>query len=193
MSAANQLPYLMTVAEFLDWPTPDGSDRWELVDGVPVAMAPASDRHGLMQAEAARILGHHLAEYPHCRLVIAPGVQPRAGLDNYNVRIPDLAVTSEPVSTADRLLHTPLLIVEILSPSDWRRTWANVALYTTISSVREILVLHTAENRAVLLRREAAGTWPNNPTALALGVSVRLDSISFIATVAAFYRTAGVA
>ena len=73
------------------------------------------------------------------------------------------------------------------------RHWANVALYTTISSVREILVLHTAENRAVLLRREAAGTWPNNPTALALGVSVRLDSISFIATVAAFYRTAGVA
>jgi Uma2 family endonuclease len=39
MSAGNQLP-VMTVAEFLDWPTPDGSDRWELVDGVPVAMAP---------------------------------------------------------------------------------------------------------------------------------------------------------
>ena len=193
MSTANQLPRLMTAAAFLKWDTPDGSDRWELVDGMPEAIAPASPRHGLMKTEAARILGHHLAEYPHCRLVTAPGVQPRAGLDNYNVRFPDLAVTSEPVSTADRLLYTPLLIVEILSPSDWRRTWANVALYTTISSVREILVLHTAENRAVLLRREAAGTWPNNPTALALGVSVRLDSISFIATVAAFYRTAGVA
>jgi hypothetical protein len=33
MNAANQLPYLMTVAEFLDRQTPDGSDRWELVDG----------------------------------------------------------------------------------------------------------------------------------------------------------------
>jgi Uma2 family endonuclease len=193
MSSANQLPHLMTVAAFLEWETPDGSDRWELVDGMPEAIAPASPRHGLMQAEAARILGHHLAEYPHCRLVTAPSVRPRAGLDNYNVRIPDLAVTSEPVSKADRLLHTPWLIVEILSPSDWRRTWANVALYTTIPSVREILVLHTAENRAVLLRREADGTWPNNPTALAPGVSVRLDSISFIATVTAFYRTAGVA
>jgi hypothetical protein len=32
MSAASQLPYLMTVAEFLDWETPDGSDRWELID-----------------------------------------------------------------------------------------------------------------------------------------------------------------
>ena len=36
MSAANQRPYLMTVAEFLDWPPPDGSDRWELVDGEAV-------------------------------------------------------------------------------------------------------------------------------------------------------------
>jgi Uma2 family endonuclease len=193
MSSASQLPHLMTVAAFLEWETPDGSDRWELVDGIPEAIAPASPRHSLMQAEAARILGHHLAEHPHCRLVTAPSVRPRAGLDNYNVRIPDLAVTSEPVSKVDRLLHTPLLVVEILSPSDWRRTWANVALYTTISSVREILVLHTAETRAVLLKREPDGTWPNKPMALAPGVSVRLDSISFIATVAAFYRTAGVA
>ena len=63
MSAANQLPHLMTVAEFLDWPTPDGSDRWELVDGVPVAMAPASDRHGTIHAEAVRLIGNHLAEH----------------------------------------------------------------------------------------------------------------------------------
>jgi Uma2 family endonuclease len=100
MSSANQQPHLMTVSAFLEWETPDGSDRWELVDGMPEAIAPATPRHGLMQAEAARILGHHLAGYPHCRLVTTPGVQPRAGLDNYNVRIPDLAVTHEPISMA---------------------------------------------------------------------------------------------
>ena len=134
MSAANQLPHLMTVAAFLDWESPDGSDCWELVDGMPEAIAPAPPRHGLMRVDVARILGNHLAESPHCRLVIAPGVQPRAGQDNYNVRVPDLAVTSQPVSPADRLLHAPLLIVEILSPSDWRRTWSNVSLYTTIAA-----------------------------------------------------------
>ena len=193
MSAANQLPHLMTVAAFLDWESPDGSDCWELVDGMPEAIAPAPPRHGLMRADVARILGNHLAEHPHCRLVIAPGVQPRAGQDNYNVRIPDLAVTSEPVSPADRLLHAPLLIVEILSPSDWRRTWSNVSLYTTIASVREILVLHTAKVRAVLLRREADGTWPAHPVALPLGDDVTLESIGFDAPLAAFYRTAGAA
>ena len=41
MSAANQLPHLMTVAAFLDWETPDGSDCWELVDGMPEAIASA--------------------------------------------------------------------------------------------------------------------------------------------------------
>lgn len=114
-------------------------------------------------------------------------------LDNYNVRIPDLAVTSEPVSPADRLLHAPLLIVEILSPSDWRRTWSNVSLYTTIANVREILVLHTAKVRAVLLRREADGSWPARPVALPLGDDVTLESIGFNAPLAAFYRTAGAA
>ena len=60
MSAASQLPHLMTVAVFLDWSTPDGSDRWELIDGIPRAMAPASDQHGAIQAQAARLLGNHL-------------------------------------------------------------------------------------------------------------------------------------
>jgi hypothetical protein len=38
MSPAS-LPSVMTVDEFFDWPTPDGSHRWELVDGIAVAMA----------------------------------------------------------------------------------------------------------------------------------------------------------
>jgi Uma2 family endonuclease len=188
---SDALPHLMTVAAFLGWETPDGSDRWELIDGMPEAMAPSTPRHGLIHAEAARILGNHLAQQPHCRVVTGHGVQPRAGRDNYNVRVPDLAVTTEPVSPSDRLLRAPLLIVEILSPADWRRTWANVSLCTTISSVREILVLHTAEVRAVLLRRKADGMWPDNPTALAPGVSVMLESIDFTAPLAAFYPIAG--
>src|SRR3954452_3335403 len=70
MSAAN-LPHLMTVAEFLAWETPDRSDRWELIDGVPEAMAPASDRHGRIHAEVARLIGNHLAEHrPECNVIV---------------------------------------------------------------------------------------------------------------------------
>jgi hypothetical protein len=56
--------------------------------------------------------------------------------------------------------------------------------------VREIRVLHTADIRAILLRRKPDGTWPDNTTALAPGVSVTLESIDFTAPLAAFYPTA---
>ena len=62
MSAANQLPAAMTAAEFLDW-NPQDSDRWELVDGTPQAMAPASPRHGAIQNETGRLIGERGVEF----------------------------------------------------------------------------------------------------------------------------------
>jgi Uma2 family endonuclease len=186
MSAANQLPFLMTAAVFLDWDTPDSSDRWELVDGIPRAMAPPSVRHGLIHGETGRLIGNHLAEqHPECRISIGAGLRP----NDYNVRIPDITVSCGPL-VDDRLLAEPIVVIEILSPSNANDTWGNVALYTTIPSVREILVLHTADVRADLLRREEDGTWPDNPLSLTLGDSVTLESIDFTTPIAAFYRTA---
>jgi len=189
MSAANQLPAAMTAAEFLDW-NPQDSDRWELVDGTPQAMAPASPRHGAIQNETGRLIANHLAEArPACRVIIEPGVQPRVRA-NLNVRVPDLAVTCAEWDPDERLLHKPLLVVEILSPSNRADTWANVWSYVTIPSVLEILVLHTADIRADLLRRQEDGAWPDNPVTLTAGDAVTLPSIDFTAPLTAFYRTA---
>jgi Uma2 family endonuclease len=179
----------MTVAEFLGWNPQDG-DRWELIDGTPQAMAPASPRHGAIQNEAGRLIGNHLAESrPACRVITEPGIQPKVRA-NLNVRVPDLAVTSAEWDPDERLLQTPSVVVEILSPSNKADTWANVWSYVTIPSVVDILVLHTAQVRADLLRREADGTWPDNPVSLKLGDAVTLESIDFTAPLAAFYRTA---
>jgi Uma2 family endonuclease len=189
MSAANQLPATMTAAEFLDW-NPQDSDRWELIDGTPQAMTPASPRHGAIHSEAVRLIGNHLAESrPACRVITEPGIQPKVRA-NLNVRVPDLAVTCADWYPDERLLHEPLVVIEILSPSNKADTWANVWSYVTIPSVVEILVLHTAEVRADLLRREADGTWPDNPVPLAQGDALTLASLGFTAPLAAFYRTA---
>jgi Uma2 family endonuclease len=185
MSAANR-PYLMTVAEFLAWDAPDASDRWELIDGEPVAMAPARPRHGMIAAETGRVLGNHLAAHPRCRVVTDAGVKP----DDYNFRIPDLAITCERLGLDALLLAEPILIIEILSPSNARDTRAAVVGYMTIPSVREILVLHSDEVGAELLRREMAGTWAR--ATLAAGDAVSLMSIGFEAPLADFYRTARV-
>ncbi len=190
MSAANQLPAAMTVAEFLAWDPPDFSDRWELIDGTPRAMSPAAPTHGFIQAEAARLIGNHLAERrPQCRVATEPGLQPKVR-GKTNVRVPDLAVTCASLEPGDRLLREPLVVVEILSPSNKAETWQNVWSYVTIPSVREILVVYTAEVRIDLLRREPDGAWPDDPLTLMPGDTVMLESIDFTAPIAAFYRTA---
>jgi hypothetical protein len=74
-------------------------------------------------------------------------------------------------------------VVEILSPSNKPETWANVWSYVTIPSVLEILVLHTADIRADLLRREQDGSWPDNPLSLAPGDAMTLESIDFSAPI----------
>ena len=53
----------------------------------------------------------------------------------------------------------------------------------------EILILQIAETRADLLRRQADGTWPDNPVMVTAG-DLTLDSIELTAPLAAFYRTA---
>jgi Uma2 family endonuclease len=181
VSAANQLPYLMPAAEFLAWKAPDGSDRWELIDGQPTAMAPSRPRHGAISARTARLLDTHLVDHPRCQVIIEAGVKP----DGYNVRIPDLAVTCEAIGPDDLLLREPVVLIEILSPSNVRDTWAAVVRCMTIASVREILVLHSSEIKAELLRRSPEGPWPR--VTLLPGGTVTLESIDFSAPLADFY------
>ncbi len=152
MSTALKIPVRMTVAEFLAWDAP-GPQLWQLVDGEPQAMAPASVTHGAIQAELGRLIANHLEERGlPCRVVTTPGVIPRVQAE-INFRIPDVAVTCASYASEDAALTTPVLVVEILSPNNQAETWANVWTYTSIPSVREILVLRTAIIGADLLRR----------------------------------------
>jgi Uma2 family endonuclease len=189
MTAMNALrkpaPSRMTVAEFIAWSS-DGSDAaFELVDGEPRAMAPASVTHGLIQANFARILGNHLAG-TRCHVVVAPGVIPRVRA-GFNFRIPDLAVNCAADKAAQNALPDPILIVEILSPGNEAETRENVWAYTTIPSVREILLVRSTEIAAELLPRQGDETWPEQPQMLASSDEIGLASVDFRGPLAAFY------
>ena len=187
MIAAAKIPMHMSVAEFLEWDPGDGA-LWQLVDGVPEAMAPAKRTHGAIQNELGRLIGNHLAERQSlCSVVTAPGIIPRVRA-NHNFRIPDLAVTCSPYVTEESAVSDPVLVVEILSPSNQAETWANVWAYTTIPSVAEILVLHGIEKKAQLLRRLPDGSWPTEPQQIVNG-ALALDSIGFETELDAVYRT----
>ncbi len=187
MSLARQPPTVMDVAEFLAWDAP-GPDRWQLVDGEPVAMAPTSRTHGTLQLELGGLIGNHLvASGAPCTVIAAPGIIPRVRA-NENFRIPDLAVTCTPYETEEYDVSDPVLIVEVLSPSNRAETWQNVWSFATIPSLKEILLLSSTAIRADLLRRGGDGSWPAGATVIEDG-DVILDSIGFAVSLAAIYRT----
>jgi Uma2 family endonuclease len=187
MSALPKIPIRMTVAEFFAW-NPPSAQLWQLVDGEPQAMAPANRTHGSIQVELARLIANHLSErHSPCAVVAAPGVIPRVQSET-NVRIPDLAVTCSGYDAEESALADPVLLIEILSPSNQAETWANVWAYTTIPSVQEILVLKTASIAAELLRRNPDGSWPSQPLSIETG-DLALESIGFRLPLAAAYRT----
>jgi len=182
-------PSHLTVAEFLAWDSGDRSGRlWQLQDGVPTAMAPASDAHAAIQGELGALIRNHLlATGRPCRVLMNPGVVPRLRAGD-NVRIPDLAVNCAASGAA-----APVLLIEILSPSNARETWANVWAYATIPSVVEILVLSSTAIAADLLRRDPGGGWPEQPDHVEGTATLDLHSIGLGLALAEAYRTAELA
>lgn len=190
MSRALRLtdPWL-TADQFLDWPG-DGTGRaYQLIDGEPVAMSPAMESHGRLQARLARWLGNHLAAHrPGCEVVVAAGVQPRADAA-HNVRVPDLLVTCSPDTR--RYTEEPVLIVEILSPSNARETREAVRACLSIPSLREALVLGSEAMVAEVLTRDADGAWPAQPVPFGPGDTLVLETLGFEIAIDALYADLG--
>ncbi|MGI4940401.1 MAG: Uma2 family endonuclease [Janthinobacterium lividum] len=179
----------MTVAEFLAWDPPDNR-MWQLVDGTPVAMAPASWWHNSLLGEVHGVIRSHLLDQGSpCMSVPTPGIVTPRHTDR-NMRIPDLAVTcADPVNNqADT--PKPILVVEILSPSNQAEIWINVWTYTMMPSVQEVIVFHTTSVRADMLRRRDDGTWPDDPERVVDGNPI-LQSIGLRTPLADLYRVTG--
>jgi Uma2 family endonuclease len=179
----------MTVAEFLSWDSGDPSGRrWQLIDGEPLAMAPGSETHGAIQGELIGLLRDHLLEQRSpCRVIAEPGVVPRVRADR-NYRVPDLGVTCAKPSL-DLMVSEPVLLVEVLSPSNEADTRANIWAYTTIPSVRELLVVNSTRIEAELLRRDSHGVWPEQPELIGPGGTLILASVDLTLPLTALYRT----
>lgn len=192
MSAAEKLPpplpRPMTVEEFLALP-PDRSGRiLELVHGQIRAQDAASDAHGRIQSRLNTLLTNHLdATRPGCSVVANPGIQPRL-ISTWNFRIPELGVTCTPNRADVHAMPDPIVLIEVLSASNYDDTWSNVPLYATLPSVMEILLVDSTKVEAMLLRRGPDGTWPQGPEAIGPGGTITLTSIGFKTPLTAVYK-----
>ncbi len=88
---------------------PDDGLRYELVDGVLLVSAAPSEQHQIAVLETAVLL--RSVAPPHLRVLTAP-YDVRLGVDRQLQ--PDVVVLPKDRTVADR---TPLLVVEVLSPS----------------------------------------------------------------------------
>jgi Uma2 family endonuclease len=143
----------MTLAEFLQWD--DGTDRrYELLDGMPVMMAPTLEAHGELTAALAMQLGSRVKR--PCRVISEAGIVIPDRADTYYIA--DLAVTCAPREPRRRMVVEPVLMVELLSPSTGQvDRWRKVADYRTLPSVQEILVVFSDERRVEVQRRRPDG------------------------------------
>ena len=96
---ARRVPAVMDTAEFLTWDAP-GDGRWQLIDGQPQAMAPASETQNIIQGELGALIRNHLvAMGRRCTLVPNAGIVPHVRSDSNGSK----AVLSIEVATFSQL------------------------------------------------------------------------------------------
>jgi Uma2 family endonuclease len=136
----------MTLEQFLDWD--DGTDRrYELVDGVVLAMAPPSVAHGVVVGNLVGLLRSGVRS--GCAVVAEGGVVVPGRKDAFYQA--DVVVTCRPQHAKARYVEEPSLIIEVLSPSTAGHD-RNMKLddYRSIASVNEILFVSTLQRRVQL-------------------------------------------
>ena len=177
---------LLSVEEFLDQ-CPNDQRHYQLIDGVIVAMAPPAQRHQVIHMNLGFELGSALrASHPDCSLHAEAGIVPE-GLRTRNHFEADIAFTCRPVDEETRgIVHEPLLIIEILSPSTERDdVFVKLPLYQGIPSLLEILYVETERMGATVYRRTGNG-WTT--IAVGPGARLQLETIGLDIPLAAIYR-----
>lgn len=147
-----------TYADYLTWPE---GERWELIDGVAYAMAPAPTRR---HQEVSWLLVGQIRDGlkgSHCKGFHAPFdvrlAPPDAADDRTETVVqPDLAIFCDPAKLDERGARgAPELVVEILSPtSAGRDTLVKRRLYET-NGVPEYWIVDPVAQQLFVLRLQA--------------------------------------
>jgi Uma2 family endonuclease len=185
--ALRKTPPAMTVADFLAWPGDGSGRRYQLVDGEVRAISIGTTTRGSVQATLAYLLANHLdAKDSPCHVLIRPCVAPRIRT-SLKLRCPALGVTAARDEPGQYIVPQPILLAEVVSPDGARDIWDNVWSYTTVPSVREIVVVHSTRVLAELLRRDPDGNWPAEPEEIGPDGTLRLESVAFPCPLPAVY------
>jgi Uma2 family endonuclease len=148
----------MTVPEFLAWAGTQENRRYELIEGQPVAMAAERSEH--VDAELLAAIAFRAA-------IERSGVACRAYVEGLTVAIdqttgyvPDALVNcGEPVTRGSMTAPSPVIVVEVLSPSTRGiDTTVKLAGYLRVPSLRHYLIVDLDRQHVVHYRKQADET-----------------------------------
>ncbi len=130
--------------DYLTWPE---GERWELIDGVAFAMAPAPTiAHQSVAGHLFSRLDQALKGKP-CRPFVAPV---DVKLSDHDVVQPDVLVVCNPAKiTASHIAGAPDLVIEVLSPSTAARDLREKKAIYAHHGVTEYLVVDPLENYVI--------------------------------------------
>lgn len=173
----------MTVGEFLPWAR-QRPERWELFDGVPMAMSPERVIHGDTKYRAARAFDGAIAKARvPCRFVLDSAA---VRIDARNSYQADLLIYCGEAVPGDAVeVPNPVVVVEILSPgnaiTDLRDKLQG---YFRVASVRHYLVVDP-DKRLVI--HHARGKDDVVGTLIITSGAVTLDPPGLSLTIAEFF------
>jgi len=149
----------MTVEQFLDWADRQPSGRYELADGhVVTDMAPQVARHARAKLATANALANAIkaARIPCEAFIDGLGIR----VDDHTLYIPDASVNcGEAVDAQAQTLPSPVIVVEVVSPSSERRdAIKKFADYFRLPSVQHYLLVDAAARMVMHHRKEPDGT-----------------------------------
>lgn len=148
---------VMSRAEFLAWES-EQVEKHEYLHGEIFAMVGARQVHVIVALNLATLLKEHLRGSA-CRAFISDMQLEIAAAEA--VFYPDVFVSCHPDDlAADRVLHHPKVIIEVLSDStagyDRGRKFA---LYRTIETLQEYVLIDPDLRTVEIFRRTASGDW----------------------------------
>ena len=137
-----------TYADYRQWPD---DERWELIDGVAYAMAPAPTiSHQILTGQLFRQIDQALDGTP-CRALIAPVdvLLPAANEADEQVTTvvqPDILVVCDPAKvTENHIRGAPDWIIEVLSPATARHDHLTKRALYERAGVREYWLVHPVD------------------------------------------------
>ncbi len=164
MATARRLETQMTIDDFIEWmKTWRDGEKWELIDGVPIAMAGGTEAHEAIAMNITLALAPVRAS--GCR--IRRDILLRRPDSKRFGTFPDVYVRCVPQNDEQYWTDDPVAIFEVLSKSTMRLDRGEKHTeYFLFSTLQHLVFVYQSEFRVEMWSRGGDGEWIEEPTIL---------------------------